>query len=162
MIEAPPAKTDREPYASDPVPPEPPTGEESGDDILSLLSALASDASLWLHQETELAKAEFGQKLKLISNNAIKLLISALVLGAGASVLLLALVVGLGITLQLLGLEAITAFGLAALVTGGALFITGIILFRKSKNILLASELLPRRAAERLQETKNWALEKIK
>lgn len=162
MIEAPTEAPKREYSSADPIAKDHSPEEESGSDFMSLLSSLASDASLWLHQETELAKAEFGQKLKLISNNAIKLLVSTIILGAGAIVLLLAFVVGVGLAFQWMGIAAVPAFGLAALLVGGTLFLAGIIIFKRAKTTLLASELLPGRAAERLQETKNWALNKIK
>ena len=162
MIEAPPAGSSQRTASSSPVSQDISEDLEGNDDFRSLLSSLASDASAWLHQETELAKVELGEKLKSISKNVIKLLIGMGALATAGFVLLISLTMGISLVLHMLGLTPITAICLATLSVGVTLLLTGIITFKKAKNTLLASDILPRRAAERLQETKRWAIEKIK
>ncbi|HEX2238954.1 MAG TPA: phage holin family protein [Gammaproteobacteria bacterium] len=115
-------------------------------DLTQGLSALVTD-------EVNLAKAEISEKVSQFSTGMVSLGIAAVVLLAGLIILLEAAVYGIALVLPLWA---------AALITGGSVFIIGLILLLVARSKLKPRNLIPARTAESLSRDKAVAQEELK
>ncbi len=130
-------------------------------DLKALFRTLADDASRWMRQEVELAKAELSRTVHETTRQAARMAAGIVALASGAMVLLLAVSAGVAALLVQAGLAPTVAVFLGLLIVGALVSLGGFLLFQHSKKQLSAENLKPQKTAESLIATKNWAQSKI-
>lgn len=130
-------------------------------DLKALFRTLADDASRWMRQEVELAKAELSRKAHEATRQAARMAAGIVALASGAMVLLLAVAAGAAVLLVRAGLAPTLAAFLGLLIVGALVSLAGFLLLQHSKKQLSAENLKPQKTAEWLIATKNWAQSKI-
>ena len=136
--------------------------DESSQDFKTLFGALADDANRWMRQEIALAKSEIRRTAKEATRQATRMATGIVGLAAGAILLVVSLAAGIStILIMVAGMAPSLAVFIATFGLGLVTFLAGLILFQHSKKQLSAEKLKPRKTAESLIETKNWATSKI-
>jgi hypothetical protein len=110
--------------------------------VTELIQQLSRDGTLLFQQELALAKRELEEKANRFAKNAIALGIGAIVLLIGALVLVAALVLLLG---------EVMPYWASALVIGGLVSITGVVLVMKAQDNMKHTELTPKRTVDSLR-----------
>ena len=122
------------------------TGESS---IASLFTNLARDVTSLVRKETELAKAEMGEKTSQAMGALASIAIAGAVLLSGFLVLLAAAVFGLNTVLP-----PDTTPWLSALIVGGVVVLIGFIMLQAGRKKLKQENLMPSRTMASLRRDK--------
>jgi uncharacterized membrane protein YqjE len=121
--------------------------------IGELFSELASETSLLIHQEIDLAKVELTQKAKTVGLNVGYLLLG----GAVAYAALLAFLAA-----AIILLANIMPWWVAALLVAVLVGIVAAVLISKALASLKKTEVAPRQTIETLKEDAQWAKQQMK
>jgi hypothetical protein len=124
--------------------------------IGQLLSDLATETTVLVRKEIELAKAEISEKVSNVGIGVAALAAGGLVFFAGFLVLLDAAVYGLGRLLNTIGFPAVEA-----LIVAIGTMVVGIIILMVGRNYLKAENLTPSRTAESLRRDKDMVKEHV-
>lgn len=127
-----------------------------------LAGSLVSDARHLVGQELALVKIEAEKKASIAKKELILIGVSSTLALVGLALVLVALGFGCALAFQALGfseaLSYLTGFGVLGLLITGL----GLALLLRAKNQLTQEGIVPKKAAEQLNETKSWAKKKIK
>ncbi len=135
--------------------------ETSRPSIGDLVRDAKNDAQLWLESEKTLISAELESKVNTATTQIGKLTIGAIVAANGLGLLLITLGFVASWGFRELGLDLVPAYCAGFGVLGLVVAIIGYGLLKSAKNKLSASELSLTRSAESIQETKEWAKDKV-
>ncbi|MDP0491925.1 MAG: phage holin family protein [Verrucomicrobiota bacterium JB023] len=141
--------------------PAPARRSSSTPSIKGLIGSLLDDATYLVRQEVELAKTEMAKKASDLGRHTGMIAAAGVIIGGGLVLLLSGLAFGCASLFRNLGVAETSAHLLGFLTMGLVTTVAGGILLKYSKDKLIRDDLKPTKTANQLNETKEWAKEKI-
>ena len=125
-----------------------------------LIKELRDETLNLLRQEVSLVKTEMTEKVDKMAANVASIALGGMVAYAGILFVLFSLATGLGLFLSQIGLEMHAAW-LAPLIVGSVVALIGYTMVQKGLNTLKNIPAVPEKAADSLQEDKQWLQSKV-
>lgn len=138
-----------------------PRATDNNHPLVDLVKELRDETALLVRQEVLLARREIQEKINHVKRSMIAMVAGALTAAAGAWFILLAASNGLAAAFVEAGMAAEIAVWLAPLCVGLVVAIGGLLSLWGGQKSLKSESMKPRKTIQSLEETKEWAREKV-
>ena len=128
--------------------------------FVDLVRELRDESVTLVREEVALAKTEMGEKVSLVSRNAIMLVVGGAIAHLGLIFLLLAAADGLHAALIAADLP-FHGDWLAPLIVGLVVGAIGLVMVMKAKSTLANTTVVPEKTVQTLKDDKQWIQEKV-